>query len=153
MCLCSCALCLSGFAGHLLPDARRFDLPDLPGNRSTIFYSANFEIAEASAIHGAGEWRTIFQVMLPMAKPGLASVGIFNFLGLWNQDSIPVAINTKKENYVLSQGIAAFAGQMGYAVNFGALFAATVVVIVPVLIAYVFFQRQLQGSVSAGTMK
>ncbi len=125
----------------------------------TVFFLFSFfkalpnEIAEAAQIDGAGEWRTFFQVMLPMAKPGMASVAIFNFLGLWNQYLIPVAINTKRENYVLSQGIAAFAGQMGYAVNFGALFAAAIIVIVPVLIMYVLFQRQLQGSVSAGTMK
>ena len=91
--------------------------------------------------------------MLPMAKPGIASVAIFNFLGLWNQYLIPVAINTNTKNYVLSQGIAAFAGQQGYAVDFGSLFAAAIIVVVPVLIMYILFQRQLQGSVSAGTMK
>ncbi len=125
----------------------------------TVFFLFSFfkalpgEIAEAAQIDGAGEWRTFFQVMLPMAKPGLASVAIFNFLGLWNQYLIPVAINTKRENYVLSQGIASVAGQMGYAVDFGQLFAAAIIVVVPVLIVYVIFQRQLQGSVSAGTMK
>lgn len=125
----------------------------------TVFFLFSFfkalpgEIAEAAQIDGAGEWRTFFQVMLPMAKPGMASVAIFNFLGLWNQYLIPVAINTNRDNYVLSQGIAAYAGQMGYAVDFGALFAAAIIVVVPVLIMYVLFQRQLQGSVSAGTMK
>ena len=91
--------------------------------------------------------------MLPMAKPGMASVAIFNFLGLWNQFLLPVALNTNKSNYVLSQGMASFASSAGYAVDFGALFAAVVITIVPVLIAYVIFQRQLQGSVSQGTMK
>jgi len=125
----------------------------------TVFFLFSFfkalpgEIAEAAQIDGAGEWRTFFQVMLPMAKPGLASVAIFNFLGLWNQYLIPVAINTDPQKKVLSQGIAAFAGQQGYAVDFGSLFAASVIVVVPVLIAYIIFQRQLQGSVSAGTMK
>ncbi|MGA7205891.1 MAG: carbohydrate ABC transporter permease [Specibacter sp.] len=125
----------------------------------TVFFLFSFfkalphEIGEAAQIDGAGEWRTFFQVMLPMAKPGLASVAIFNFLGLWNQYLIPVAINSNHSNWVLSQGIAAFAGQQGYAVDFGSLFAAAVIVVVPVLIAYIIFQRQLQGSVSAGTMK
>jgi N-acetylglucosamine transport system permease protein len=124
----------------------------------TVFFLFSFfkalphEIAEAAQIDGAGEWRTFFQVMLPMAKPGLASVAIFNFLGLWNQFLIPVAINAAGPR-VLSQGLAAFAGQMGYAVDFGALFAAVTVTVVPVLIVYVIFQRQLQGSVSQGTSK
>lgn len=125
----------------------------------TVFFLYSFfkglpdEIAEAAAIDGAGEWRTFFQVMLPMAKPGMASVAIFNFLGLWNQFLLPVALNTNKSNYVLSQGMASFASSAGYAVDFGALFAAVVITIVPVLVAYVIFQRQLQGSVSQGTMK
>lgn len=125
----------------------------------TVFFLFSFfkalpnEIAEAAALDGAGEWRTFFQVMMPMAKPGLSSVLIFNFLGLWNQFLIPVALNTNTKNYVLSQGLAAFASQAGYAVDFGILFAAVVITVVPVLIIYIIFQRQLQGSVSQGTSK
>ncbi|MFE6970101.1 carbohydrate ABC transporter permease [Isoptericola sp. NPDC057653] len=125
----------------------------------TVFFLYSFfrglpdEIAEAAAIDGAGNWRTFFQVMLPMATPGMASVAIFNFLGLWNQFILPIALNPEQDNYVLSQRLAAFVSSAGYAVDFGAMFAAVVVTIVPVLIAYVIFQRQLQGSVTAGTNK
>lgn len=125
----------------------------------TVFFLYAFfrtlpkEIAEAAAIDGAGPWRIFFTIMLPMAKPGMASVAIFNFLGLWNQFLLPVAINTKPANYVLSQGMASFASQAGYSVNFGALFAAVVITVLPVLVTYIIFQRQLQGSVSAGMLK
>jgi N-acetylglucosamine transport system permease protein len=125
----------------------------------TVFFLHSFfrtlpnEIYEAAQVDGAGEWRTFFQIMLPMARPGMAAVAIFNFLGLWNQFLLPVALNTNQENYVLSQGMASFASQAGYAVDFGALFAAVVITIIPVLIVYVLFQRQLQGSVSSGTVK
>ena len=54
---------------------------------------------------------------------------------------------------MLSQGMASFASQAGYAVNFGALFAAVVITVLPVLVTYIIFQRQLQGSVSQGTLK
>lgn len=118
-----------------------------------FFKALPYEISEAAALDGAGEWGTFFLVMLPMARNGFASVAIFNFLGLWNQFLIPVAINTNVDNYVLSQGMAAFASQAGYAVDFGALFAAVVITVTPVLIVYIIFQRQLQGSVSQGTMK
>lgn len=118
-----------------------------------FFKALPYEISEAASLDGAGEWATFFLVMLPMARNGFASVAIFNFLGLWNQFLIPVAINTNVDNYVLSQGMAAFASQAGYAVDFGALFAAVVITVTPVLIVYVIFQRQLQGSVSQGTMK
>jgi N-acetylglucosamine transport system permease protein len=125
----------------------------------TVFFLYPFfkrlpnEIAEAAAVDGAGEWRTFFQVMLPMAKPGMVSVAIFNFLGLWNQFLLPVALNTDQDNYVLSQGLNRFASQAGYAVDFGSLFAAVVITVVPVLVMYVIFQRQLRGSVEKGTMK
>jgi N-acetylglucosamine transport system permease protein len=91
--------------------------------------------------------------MLPMARPGMASVAIFNFLGLWNQFLLPVALNTDSKNYVLSQGMASFASQAGYAVDFGALFAAVVITVAPVLVVYIIFQRQLQVSVTAGGVK
>jgi N-acetylglucosamine transport system permease protein len=125
----------------------------------TVFFLFAFfkalpgEIAEAAAIDGAGEWATFFRIMLPMARTGFATVAIFNFLGLWNQFLIPVALNTNVDNYVLSQGMAAFASQAGYAVDFGALFAAVVITVAPVLVVYIIFQRQLQGSVSQGTNK
>jgi N-acetylglucosamine transport system permease protein len=124
----------------------------------TVFFLHPFfralpsEIGEAAEIDGAGEWRKFFQVMLPMARPGMAAVAIFNFLGLWNQFLLPIALNTDKNNYVLSQGMAEFASQAGYNVNFGRLFAAVVITIAPVMVTYILFQRQLQGSVAAGQL-
>src|SRR5215216_4372083 len=94
-----------------------------------FFRSLSKSIAEAAAVDGAGEWRTFFQIMLPMA------------------------LNTNPDNYVLTQAMASFASQAGYSVDFGALFAAVVITVVPVLIIYLIFQRQLQGSVSRGTSK
>jgi N-acetylglucosamine transport system permease protein len=125
----------------------------------TVFFLFSFfralpdEIYEAAQLDGAGEWRTFFSVMLPMARPGMASVAIFNFLGLWNQFLLPVALNTEQGKYVLSQGMASFASQAGYSVDYGGLFAAVVITVLPVLIVYVIFQRQLQGSVSQGTSR
>jgi len=125
----------------------------------TMFFLYSFfrqlpqDIYEAATVDGAGEWRTFFSVMLPMAAPGLASVAIMNFVGLWNQYLLPVVLNSKKVNNVLSQAMAGFASQAGYAVDFGALFAAAVITVLPVFIVYVLFQRQLQGSVTQGTFR
>jgi len=125
----------------------------------TVFFLLSFfeelpaEIAEAASIDGASEWRTFFQVMLPMARPGMASVAILNVVGLWNQYLLPVVLNTVPSKFVLTQGLASFASQAGYNVNFGALFAAAVMTILPVLVVYVIFQRRLQGSVAAGSLK
>ena len=125
----------------------------------TVFFLYAFfrtlpnEIQEAAYVDGAGEWTTFFRVMLPMAAPGMASVAIFNFLGLWNQYLIPISINSKQENYVLSQALGKYLSMTTYQVDYGGLFAGSVITIIPVLVTYVVFQRQLQGSVSKSTMK
>lgn len=125
----------------------------------TVFFLFSFfrslpgEVAEAAQVDGAGEWRTFFQIMLPMARPGMASVAIFNFLGLWNQFLLPVALNTETDNYVLTQGMAQFSSSAGYEVDFGALYAGVVMTVVPVLVVYAIFQRRLQGSVAQGTFR
>jgi N-acetylglucosamine transport system permease protein len=125
----------------------------------TVFFLYAFfktlpdDVYEAALMDGAGDWRAFFLIMLPMARPGIAAVAIFNFLGLWNQFLLPVALNTDPNRYVLTQGMANFASQAGYAVDFGALFAAVVITVVPVLIVYVIFQRRLEGTVSQGTFR
>nr|WP_246314873.1 carbohydrate ABC transporter permease [Kineococcus aurantiacus] len=125
----------------------------------TVFFLMSFfeelpgEVAEAASIDGASEWRTFFQVMLPMAGPGLAAVAILNFVGLWNQYLLPVVLNSDRDNYVLTQGLGAFASSSGYDVDFGALFAGAVMTILPVLVVYLVFQRRLQGAVAAGGLK
>ena len=153
--------------GELGPEASVPDLAAAPDGQNrtsfalpfTVFFLYSFfkslpdEIYEAALIDGAGDWRAFFQVMLPMARPGLASVAIFNFLGLWNQFLLPVALNSDESRYVLTQGMASFASQAGYSVDFGALFAGVVMTVVPVLIVYVIFQRTLEGSVSTGTFR
>jgi N-acetylglucosamine transport system permease protein len=125
----------------------------------TVFFLHSFfeqlpnDIYEAALVDGAGQWRAFFQVMLPMARPGMASVAILNFLGLWNQFLLPVVLNTKRDRYVLTQAMSSFASQAGYAVDFGSLFAAVVMTVLPVLVIYIIFQRRLEGSVSQGTFR
>ncbi|GAA1720364.1 carbohydrate ABC transporter permease [Brachybacterium phenoliresistens] len=125
----------------------------------TVFFLFAFfrqlpdEIGEAAAIDGAGDFRTFFQIMLPMAKPGMVSVAIFNFLGLWNQYLIPVVLNTDKDKYVLAQGLANMQAQQGYQTDWSGMFASVTITIIPVLIVYVIFQRQLQGGVGPSTSK
>lgn len=125
----------------------------------TVFFLYAFfrqlpeEIAEAAAIDGAGDFRTFFQIMVPMAGPGLMSVTIFNFLGLWNQFLLPVVLNTDESKFVLAQGLNNMQAQQGYATDWGGMFASVTITIVPVLIVYIIFQRQLQGGMGPSTDK
>lgn len=125
----------------------------------TVFFLVGFfsslpeSVAEAALLDGLGHAGVFFRIMLPMAKPGLVSVGIFNFLSLWNNYLIPLVLNPDPEKYVLSQGLAALAVTQGYAADYSALFAGLVIAMLPVLAAYLAFHRQLQGGIALGALK
>lgn len=125
----------------------------------TVFFLTSFfrtlptSIAEAAMLDGASHTRTFFQVMLPMAKPGLISVGIFNFLGQWNQYMLPTVLNTDPKYKVLSQGLVELATSQGYKGDWSGLFAGLVMAMLPVLAAYIVFQRQVVAGLTAGALK
>ncbi|MET9483949.1 carbohydrate ABC transporter permease [Streptomyces sp. NPDC006638] len=125
----------------------------------TVFFLTSFfktlptSVAEAAIIDGASHTRTFFQVMLPMAKPGLISVGIFNFLGQWNQYLLPTVLNTDPDKKVLTQGLVQLASSQGYKGDWSGLFAGLVMAMLPVLGAYIIFQRQVVAGLTAGALK
>lgn len=115
-------------------------------------------IHEAAVIDGASDTRIFFQVMVPMAKPGLLSVGIFNVLGQWNQYILPVTLMQQQsgsdpDRSVLAQGLVSLMQQQGYAGDLPALYAGMTIAMVPVLVVYLSFQRQVQSGLTAATIK
>ncbi|NBE54144.1 carbohydrate ABC transporter permease [Streptomyces boluensis] len=125
----------------------------------TVFFMTSFfrtlpsSVAEAAFVDGASHTRTFFQIMLPMAKPGLISITIFNFLGQWNQYMLPTVLNNEPENKVLTQGLVQLAVSQGYKGDWSGLFAGLVMAMLPVLGAYVVFQRQVVAGLTAGALK
>jgi N-acetylglucosamine transport system permease protein len=125
----------------------------------TVFFLTSFfrtlptSIAEAAFVDGASHTRTFFQIMLPMARPGLISVGVFNFLGQWNQYMLPTVLNTDPDRKVLSQGLVELAVSQGYKGDWSGLFAGLVMAMLPVLAAYIIFQRQVVAGLTAGALK
>ena len=120
---------------------------------TSFFRSLPTEVAEADIVDGASQFRTFFSVMLPMARTGLISIGIFNFLGQWNQFILPLVLVPDRDRYVLSQGLAFLAIQQGYQNDWSALFAGLTITTLPVIIVYVVFQRQLEAGLTAGALK
>jgi ABC-type glycerol-3-phosphate transport system permease component len=123
----------------------------------TVFFMHAFfrtlptSIAEAALVDGASHSTTSFRVMLPMAKPRLISVGIFNVLGQWNQFVLPSFLSPEKP--VLSQGIATLLGSQRYENDWGTLFAALTIAMVPVVVVYLIFYRQVQSGLTGATLK
>ncbi len=130
----------------------------------TVFFLHSFfrtlptAVHEAAMIDGCSHTRAFFQVMLPIAKPGLLSVGIFNVLGQWNQYILPLTLMQKqsgsdRDHSMLTQGLVNLALQQGYAGDMPALFAGMTIAMLPVLVVYLSFQRQVQAGLTAGTLK
>ncbi|MEV0586768.1 carbohydrate ABC transporter permease [Nonomuraea sp. NPDC050310] len=127
----------------------------------TIFFLAAFfktlptSVAEAAFMDGCSHARTFFQVMLPMARPAVVSVTIFNILGQWNQYLLPLTLlpGDAEDKWVLTQGIASISTAAGNQADWGALFAALTITILPMLVVYVIFQRQIQAGLTQGALK
>jgi N-acetylglucosamine transport system permease protein len=125
----------------------------------TIFFMTGFfktlpsELHEAALIDGANEYQVFFRVMLPLAQPGLVTMGIFNFLGMWNQFILPLVLMTNRDRYVLPQGLAFMLQQQTYQNDWSALFAAVTIIMIPTLLVYVIFQNRIQKGITVGALK
>lgn len=129
----------------------------------TVFFMHSFfrtlpnAIAEAGLVDGASHTRLFFSVMLPMAKPGLISIGIFNVLGQWNQWYLPTLLmqsaDGESKNQVIAQGLIGLSVNQGYKADWSGLFAGVTMAMLPVLIVYIVFQRQVQSGLTAGISK
>jgi N-acetylglucosamine transport system permease protein len=125
----------------------------------TVFFLTNSfrtlpgELIEAAMLDGCSHAGAFFRIMLPLARPGMISVGILNFFGLWNQFYLPLVLMPDQDRYVLSQGLAVLAANQGYRSDWSALFAGLVIALLPVLAVYVAFQRRIQDGLAVGAVK
>lgn len=120
---------------------------------TSFFRTLPTELYEAGIIDGCGEFRAFWTVMLPLAKPGVVTAAIFNFIGLWNEYFLAlVFINTDKYK-TLPLGLAAVSIQANYRSDFGLLFAGLVIVMLPTLVVYIFLQRYLTQGITLGALK
>jgi N-acetylglucosamine transport system permease protein len=111
------------------------------------------EIQEAAYIDGASHSGTFFRIMMPLAKPGMITITIMNFLNIWNEYIYGVVLVNDPEKYTLPVGIGVMQAEMQYKTEWGPLFAALLISIIPVFIVYFVFQRQIAGGITAGAVK
>ncbi|WP_066363389.1 carbohydrate ABC transporter permease [Herbidospora mongoliensis] len=132
-----------------------FSLPFTVFFLSAFFRTLPTTVAEAAMMDGCSHTRTFFQIMLPMAKPGLVSITIFNVIGQWNQYLLPIVLlpGDRQDKWLITQGIANISTSAGYEADWAGLFAALSMAIIPILIVYVVFQRQIQTGLTAGAVK
>jgi len=108
-------------------------------------------IEEASEIDGAGAWRTVLSVILPMAKPGLFTVGVFTFTASWSEFLMALTFNSENSFRTTPVGIALFGTQ--FTVPFAQIFAASVAATIPIVILVLVFRRSIVSGLTSGAVK
>ena len=140
-----------GWVGTPLP----LIVPAFFGSPFFIFLLRQFfltipqELSEAARIDGASELRIFGNVILPLAKPALATIALFEFLAAWRDFLGPLLYLNRKEQYTVSLGMNFF--RMEYDTEWGLMMAMAVVITVPIIILFFFTQRTfIQGITLTG---
>lgn len=114
-----------------------------------FFRTIPFELSDAARIDGAGEGRIFLQIILPLAKPGLATVAIFSFLWTYIDFLGPLIYLTDQARWTLSLGLSQFLGT--YRQDWGGLMAACTLFTIPAIALFLFTQRYfIRGIVTTG---
>jgi trehalose/maltose transport system permease protein len=154
--------------GSLFQMIRRFDLYDrLPALiityltftlPFTVWVLTNFframpgELEEAALVDGASPFRTFWEILLPLALPGLVTTGLLAFIQAWNEFLFALSFTLTRARTV-QPAIASFSGNTQFDVPWGNIMAASVLVTIPLVVLVLIFQRKILGGLTAGAVK
>lgn len=117
---------------------------------TNFFSSISKSYEEAAYIDGAGYFRTMVDIMIPMAKPAVITVILFNFLSFWNEYILALTLMTDPSKRTLPVGLINLQQAARGAANYGRLYAGLVIVMIPTLIIYILVQKQLTEGMMVG---
>ena len=109
------------------------------------------ELEESAIIDGAGLWRLVTGVIVPLSRPAIATVLIFNVVYVFNEFPFASILINNPAMTTVSLAVSQFQGQ--YAVNYGGMMAAATIVLIPQLVIYALFQRQVMAGMTIGAVK
>ena len=109
------------------------------------------DLEEAAALDGCSRLGIFWNVILPLSKPALATLGIFTFIGSWNDFLGPLVFLDSVDKYTLPVGIALF--QTSYYAQYGLTLAASVLCTLPVMLVFLIFQKRIVKSVALSGLK
>ncbi|MFG3338135.1 carbohydrate ABC transporter permease [Streptomyces tendae] len=110
------------------------------------------ELIDAARMDGCGEIAIFWRIILPMTKPALATLGIISFLGSWNNFLWPLVVAQNEEQYTLPVGLALVSTGQDFT-RYGVLLAGAAVVLVPVLVVFLLFQRHFIAGIATTGLK
>jgi multiple sugar transport system permease protein len=109
------------------------------------------ELDQAMQVDGANAWTRYWRLAMPLARPALATATIFTFLACWDEFAWALTIINSPENRTLPIAIQLFQGQN--ATQWGLVFAASAIAIIPVIVVYLIFQRHFVQGLTSGAVK
>lgn len=118
-----------------------------------FFKTLPHELEEAALIDGCSLNRTFWQIMFPLAKSGVVTVSIFNFMAFWNEYIFALTYITTDSKKTLALGLINIMEVSRYATDWGALFAGLIIVMLPTVIIYAIFQKKITGGLTIGAVK
>jgi len=118
---------------------------------TTFFRQVPNELAEAAVVEGASIWTVYWRIMLPLVRPALATVAVFEALGAWNDFFFPLIFLRDNDLMTVPVGLSVFFGE--YATDWPTLFAALAISIVPVIVMFAFMSRQFIAGLTQGAVK
>ncbi len=125
----------------------------------TIFYLLPFfknlpsGLEEAAAVDGCGPMRAFWQIMFPLAQPGLITVTIFNFITIWNEFFMSMIFANTQNMRPIAVGLYNMIQGMKYSGDWGGMFASAVIVFAPTFILYLFLSNKIIAGVTGGAIK
>tara|TARA_B100000900_G_C20522998_1_gene693017 strand:- start:431 stop:1258 length:828 start_codon:yes stop_codon:yes gene_type:complete len=108
-------------------------------------------LEEAAAIDGAGPLRVFFEIVVPLARPGIIATGVYVLIVTWQEFLFALSFTSTKEMRTLPVGLNDFIGQ--YGIRYGELMASSVMVSLPVIAVFFFLQRYFVAGLTAGAVK
>lgn len=118
---------------------------------TSFFTSIPKSLDEAARIDGMREWKIYTNIIVPLAKPALVTLGIYHFMNNWNDLLYPMMLTSSAKQRTLSAGLAILVGSNS--IKYGPTLAATVISIVPLLILFLFGQRFFMDGIATSGMK
>ena len=119
-----------------------------------FFSSLPSELESAATMDGCSDVQTFRHVMLPLASPGIATVSILNFVGLWNEYQISLVLINSQENRTLSLGIYSLITSMQYSGgDWPGLFAGVTIVMLPTIALFILLSEKMISGITMGSLK
>lgn len=118
-----------------------------------FFSSLPRELDEAARIDGCTPQGSFWRVMLPLARPGIITVTIFNFIGLWNDYIFALIFVNSPERRTIAIGLETVVQAMRYTGDWGGLFAAVLIVFLPTMVVYLVLSERIIAGITAGAVK